>query len=50
VASGAGDLKGAFGGLLSANVFEVDGVVLSVTEEDVAIYFQGAMPLPVFTK
>jgi hypothetical protein len=41
VASGAGDLDGAFGGLLAANVFEVDEELLGFAEERIAVGLDG---------
>jgi hypothetical protein len=39
MASCAGDLDGALGGLLSANVFEVDEELLGLTQKRVAVGF-----------
>jgi hypothetical protein len=50
VAAGAGDFEGALGSLLAAHIFEVDRVVLGFVQQRVAIYLQGRIPFPVFTK
>ena len=41
VASGAGDLDGALGGLLAANVFEIDEELLGFAQQRVAVGFDG---------
>jgi hypothetical protein len=41
MASGAGDLDGAFGGLLAADVFEIDDELLGFAKERVAVGFDG---------
>jgi hypothetical protein len=41
VASGTGDLEGALGGLLAADVFEVDEELLGFAQEGVAVGFDG---------
>src|SRR5262249_48175457 len=42
VASGTGDFHGTLSGLLAANVFEVDGIVLAVFKHRVAVHFDGS--------
>src|SRR5262249_52497345 len=42
VASGAGNFEGTLGGLLSANIFEVDEGVLGVVEEVGLVDFEGS--------
>jgi len=41
VAAGAGDLESTLGGLLAADVLEVDDIVLGFAQQGVAIYSQG---------
>ena len=51
VAAGAGDFQSALGGLLSTNVFEVDGVSAATSLSKASLSAcSGRMPLPVFTK
>jgi hypothetical protein len=40
VATGAGDFDGALGGLLAADVFEVDQEILRFAQESVAVCLQ----------
>jgi hypothetical protein len=37
MATGAGNFEGALGGVLSANVFEIDGIVLRLAEKRVTV-------------
>jgi len=46
VAAGARNLQSSLGGLLSAHVFEVDGIVLCIAEKRIAIDLQRHDPIP----
>ena len=40
MATGAGNFERALGGVLAANVFEIDGIVLRLAEKRVTVNFQ----------
>ena len=40
MASSTGNLEGALGGLLPAHIFEVNGIVLGLAQQRVAIHFE----------
>src|SRR5438552_19096011 len=49
VATRASYLESALGGLLTAHILEVDGIVLRLAQQRLAIHLEGQAPFPVFT-